>query len=163
MIWLYGQDWFMNFTLAGIDMRELFQIHPFHMSVAVWVGFLALFGISEDDGVLMTAYLNQTFAQKKMKTIQDIRDTVLQGAIRRIRPCLRTVATTVIALVPVLTSHGRGSDVVLPMAIPSFGGMILAVMTVFIVPTLYCLVEEIKFHFRTKFPKKEEVIQEKEV
>lgn len=53
MLWLYGQGWFMNFSLAGINMRDLFQIHPINLSVAVWVGFIALFGIATDDGVII--------------------------------------------------------------------------------------------------------------
>lgn len=61
---------------------------------------------------------------------------------RRIRPCLMTTATTILALLPVLTSTGRGSDVMVPMAIPSFGGMMIEVMTMLIVPVLYCAIEE---------------------
>ncbi|XCN74155.1 MAG: efflux RND transporter permease subunit [Candidatus Electrothrix aestuarii] len=67
---------------------------------------------------------------------------VLHGAQRRIRPALMTSATTILALIPILTSTGRGSDIMVPMAIPSFGGMIIAMLTVFVVPVLYCWVEE---------------------
>jgi Cu(I)/Ag(I) efflux system membrane protein CusA/SilA len=144
MIWLYGQDWFLNFHLAGVDMRELFQVHPVNLSVAVWVGFLALFGIASDDGVLMATFLDESKARLKPASVEGVRAMVLEGAGRRIRPALMTSATTILALVPVLTSSGRGSDIMIPMAIPSFGGMVFALVTVFVVPVLYCWVEEWK-------------------
>ncbi len=68
--------------------------------------------------------------------------------MRRIRPALLTAATTILALIPVLTSTGRGADIMVPMAIPSFGGMLLAVITLFVVPVLYCAIEELKVRFR---------------
>ncbi|MHC4251089.1 MAG: efflux RND transporter permease subunit [Planctomycetota bacterium] len=144
MIWLYAQPWFLDFSLFGVDMRELFQVHPLNLSVAVWVGFLALFGIASDDGVVMATYLGQSFAKRRPRTIKAIREATLAAGLRRIRPCLMTTATTIIALVPVLTSTGRGADVMVPMAIPVFGGMVFEVITLFVVPVLYCTVEEIK-------------------
>ena len=144
MIWLYGQEWFMNFSLLGTDMRELFQVHTINLSVAIWVGFLALFGIATDDGVLMATYLDKSRLNFKGSSKQEIRKMVLHGAERRIRPALMTSATTILALVPILTSSGRGSDIMVPMAIPSFGGMIIALLTVFVVPVLYCWMEELK-------------------
>ena len=60
----------MNFSFLGNNMRDLFQIQTYNMSVAVWVGFLALFGIATDDGVVIATYLNQTFAKKNPKTIE---------------------------------------------------------------------------------------------
>ncbi|HQL23851.1 MAG TPA: efflux RND transporter permease subunit, partial [candidate division Zixibacteria bacterium] len=61
---------------------------------------------------------------------------------RRIRPALMTVATTILALLPVLTSSGKGSDIMVPMAIPSFGGMTVVIITVFVVPVLYSAIDE---------------------
>lgn len=148
MLWLYGQDWFLNFNLFGANMRTLFQVHPINLSVAVWVGFLALFGIASDDGVLMATFLDESKGQQKNTTVQDIRDFVVQGAQKRIRPALMTSATTILALLPVLTSTGRGSDIMVPMAIPSFGGMTIALLTVFVVPVLYCWVEEGRLKMR---------------
>ena len=144
MIWLYGQDWFLAFSMFGTDMRQLFQVHPINLSVAIWVGFLALFGIATDDGVLMATYLDESRSRFAGTSKQDIRQMVLLGAQRRIRPALMTSATTILALIPILTSSGRGSDIMVPMAIPSFGGMIIALLTVFVVPVLYCWVEEFK-------------------
>ncbi|WP_339757899.1 efflux RND transporter permease subunit, partial [uncultured Winogradskyella sp.] len=127
MIWLYGQSWFMNFDVFGVYMRDLFQLHTINLSVAVWVGFIALFGIATDDGVIMGTYLTQVFDQKNPDTVKDIRASVIEAGSKRVRPAMMTAATAIIALIPVLTATGKGSDVVIPMAIPSFGGMLLQV------------------------------------
>jgi Cu(I)/Ag(I) efflux system membrane protein CusA/SilA len=137
MIGLYNTDWFLNFSLFGTDMRELFQIRTVNLSVAVWVGFLALFGISTDDGVLVATFLKDSFQRNQPETVQGIRDAIVEGGLRRVRPAMMTTATTILALLPVLTSTGRGADIMLPMAIPSFGGMALQVVTMFTVPVLY--------------------------
>ena len=147
MIWMYGQDWFLNFSVFDTDMRTLFQVHPINLSVAVWVGFLALFGIASDDGVVITTYLDQSFRTKQIDTIEDARKATIEGGQRRVRPCLMTTATTILALIPVLTSTGRGSDIMVPMAIPSFGGMTIEIMTMLVVPVLYCWVKETKIKF----------------
>jgi Cu(I)/Ag(I) efflux system membrane protein CusA/SilA len=144
LVWCYGQSWFLDFSFLGADMRDLFQVHPINLSVAIWVGFLALFGIASDDGVIITTFLNQSFEEKRPATVAEIREATLAGAQRRIRPCLMTSATTILALIPVLTSTGRGSDIMVPMAIPSFGGMLVVLLTVFLVPVLYCWKEELK-------------------
>jgi Cu(I)/Ag(I) efflux system membrane protein CusA/SilA len=125
-------------------MRQLFQAHTINLSVAVWVGFLALFGIASDNGVIQSTYLDQVFRERKPGSIKEIREATIVAAQRRIRPCLMTSATTILALIPVLTSVGRGSDVMVPMAIPSFGGMLVVLISVFIVPVLYCWIKEIK-------------------
>ena len=111
---------------------------------AIWVGFLALFGIASDNGVVVATYLNQTFASRRPKTVQEIREATVAAALRRVRPALMTTATTILALVPVLTSTGRGSDIMVPMAIPSFGGMTVAVITLFVVPVLYSGLQELR-------------------
>lgn len=144
MLWLYGQEWFMNFSVAGINMRDLFHMHPYNLSVAVWVGFIALFGIATDDGVVMGTYLVQSFNTNRPQTTAEVRQAVLEAGLRRLRPCLMTTATTLIALLPVLTSSGRGSDIMIPMSIPAFGGMSIALITLFVVPVLYAWKEERK-------------------
>ena len=142
MIWLYGQPWFLDFEVFGTNMRDLFQVHPINLSVAVWVGFLALFGIATDDGVVMATYLKQTFERQEPGTVAEVRAAVIEAGSRRCRPCLMTTATTILALLPVLTSTGRGADVMVPMAIPSFGGMTFELLTMFVVPVLYCAIHE---------------------
>ncbi|RKX22996.1 MAG: AcrB/AcrD/AcrF family protein [Candidatus Zixiibacteriota bacterium] len=151
MLWLYGQDWFLDFSLFGANFRELFQIRAFNLSVAVWVGFLALFGIASDNGVIISTYLNQIFASDQPKSIKDIREATVKAGLRRIRPALMTSATTILALIPVLTSTGRGADIMVPMAIPSFGGMTVVLITVFLVPVLYSAVAEYKLKRKSAF------------
>ncbi|MDW5290237.1 efflux RND transporter permease subunit [Formosa sp. PL04] len=144
MIWLYGQDWFFNFNLFGENMRDLFNMKTINLSVAVWVGFIALFGIATDDGVVMATYLTQTFNREKPADKKSIRAAALEAAKKRIRPCLMTTVTTILALLPVLTSTGKGSDIMIPMAIPIFGGMVIDITSYFIVPVLYSWREEMK-------------------
>jgi copper/silver efflux system protein len=144
MIWAYAQPWFMNFDIFGVNLRQLFQMHSINLSVAIWVGFLALFGIASDDGVVMCTYLEQSFGKTQPTTVGEVREAVIKGGTRRIRACLMTTATTILALLPVLTSVGRGSDIMVPMAIPAFGGMCIEVLTMLVVPVLYCRVREMQ-------------------
>ncbi|MEQ9375293.1 MAG: efflux RND transporter permease subunit [Imperialibacter sp.] len=136
MLWLYGQDWFLNFSVADVNLRDLFQMHTINLSVAVWVGFIALFGIATDDGVIMGTYIHQVFEEKQPTTIQGVREAVLEAGKKRVRPAMMTAAVAIIALLPVLSSTGKGSDIMVPMAIPTFGGMTIQIMTMFVVPVL---------------------------
>ena len=136
MIWLYGQPWFMDFAVSGVNMRELFQMGTINLSVAVWVGFIALFGIATDDGVLMGTYIHQVFEKRNPQTVPAVRAAVMEAGLKRVRPAMMTTAVTIIALFPVLTSTGKGADIMVPMAIPIVGGMIIQIMTIFVVPVL---------------------------
>ena len=142
MLWLYAQPWFMDGSLAGISLRELFQVSKINLSVAVWVGFIALFGVATDDGVLISTYIKQLQDKNKPKTVAEVRALVLEAGSKRVRPAIMTTATTIIALLPVLTSTGKGSDIMVPMAIPLFGGMTIEVLTMFVVPVLYSMWQE---------------------
>jgi Cu(I)/Ag(I) efflux system membrane protein CusA/SilA len=142
MIWLYGQPWFMDFAISGENMRDLFQIHTINLSVAVWVGFIALFGIATDDGVLMGTYIHQVFERRNPKTVPEVRDAVLEAGSKRVRPAMMTAAVAIIALLPVLSSTGKGADIMVPMAIPIFGGMVIQIMTIFVVPVLQAIWRE---------------------
>ena len=142
MIWLYGQPWFLDFELFGTNLRNLFQMDTVNLSVAVWVGFIALFGIATDDGVVMATYMKQSFDRETPNSVEAVRKTILEAGTRRIRPCLMTTATTLLALLPILSSTGRGADIMIPMAIPSFGGMAIELITLFIVPVLYAMWQE---------------------
>jgi Cu(I)/Ag(I) efflux system membrane protein CusA/SilA len=125
-----------------MNMRDLFQIHPINLSVAVWVGFIALFGIATNDGVIMGTYIHQVFEDMHPKTVDEVREAVVQAGRRRVRPAMMTTAVAIIALLPVLTSTGKGADIMVPMAIPAFGGMIIQVMTIFVVPLFQAIWRE---------------------
>lgn len=150
MLWLYGQDWFLNFSFLGNSLRNVFNVKTVNMSVAVWVGFIALFGIATDDGVVIATYLKQSFKKVKPNTIEEVRKAVLEAGKKRIRPCLMTTATTLLALIPVLTAKGHGKDILIPMAIPGFGGMLVALVTLLIVPVLYSFWQELKLKREVK-------------
>lgn len=150
MLWLYSESWFMDFQFFGTNLRDLFQMKTYNLSVAVWVGFIALFGIATDDGVVIATYLMQSFRKHKPDNVKEIRKAVLEAGVKRVRPCLMTTATTLLALLPVLTSTGRGSDIMIPMAIPAFGGMTIALITLFVVPVLYAAREEYLIKRNTK-------------
>ncbi len=120
--------------------------------MAVWVGFIALFGIATDDGVIMGTYIHQVFEERKPATVQDVREAVVIAGKKRVRPAVMTSAVAIIALLPVLTSTGKGADIMVPMAIPMFGGMIIQIMTMFVVPILQCIWRESEIRKRNKVP-----------
>ncbi|MCF8368811.1 MAG: efflux RND transporter permease subunit [Bacteroidales bacterium] len=153
MLWLYGQPWFLDGSLAGLNLRDLFQVRTINLSVAVWVGFIALFGVATDDGVLISTYIKQLQDKHHPKTIKEVRAIVLEAGSKRVRPAIMTTATTIIALLPVLTSTGKGSDIMVPMAIPLFGGMTIEVLTMFVVPVLYSMFQEAKVKRELKHQK----------
>ncbi len=144
LIWLYGQTWFLDFSVFGTSMRDLFQVGTVNLSVAVWVGIIALIGIATDDGVVLSTYLKQRFEDAPPRTRDDIHARTLEAGMRRVRPCLMTTATTILALLPVITSRGRGSDIMMPIALPAVGGMAIELVTLFVVPVLFCALEESK-------------------
>jgi Cu(I)/Ag(I) efflux system membrane protein CusA/SilA len=142
MLWLYGQNWFLNFSVADINLRDMFQMHTINLSVAVWVGFIALFGIATNDGVIMGTYIHQVFEERHPATVKDVREAVITAGLKRVRPAMMTAAVAVIALLPVLTSTGKGADIMVPMAIPTFGGMVIQTMTIFVVPVFQAIWRE---------------------
>ena len=142
LVWLYGRPMFLRLPIVGDALQSFFQVGTVNMSVAVWVGFIALVGIATDTGVLMATTMAQRLQASPPQSLEDIRDRVVQAAGRRLRPCLMTTATTALALLPVITSTGRGADVMMPMALPSIGGMVAILLTLFVVPVLYAWVEE---------------------
>lgn len=151
LIGWYGWPGFLDVQFLGNNLRDLFQVQPVNLSVAVWVGFLALFGIATDDGVLVATFLRDSFRKNQPDTVAGIREAVVEGGLRRVRPAMMTTATTILALLPVFTSTGRGSEIMVPMAIPSFGGMLFQSMTMFTVPVLFAIWKEGQHYVQQRF------------
>jgi Cu(I)/Ag(I) efflux system membrane protein CusA/SilA len=113
-----------------------------NLSVAVWVGFIALFGVADDTSVVMVTFLEDKFKERQPRTVAEVREAVLEAALLRVRPLLMTTATTVFGLLPIFLTHGRGSDVMQPMAVPMVGGMAVQLVTFLLAPCLYSLFRE---------------------
>ncbi len=144
----------------------LMYLLGFEMSVAVGVGFIALAGVTVEIGVLMLLYLNQSYksakeiasAEKRDLTIDEVKQSVLDGAGRRVRPILMTVATIVIGLVPIMFSKGTGAEVMQRIAGPMIGGMISSlILTLLVIPAIYFLWKSIGLKPK-KDKKKDQVI-----
>jgi Cu(I)/Ag(I) efflux system membrane protein CusA/SilA len=148
LLWLWGQPWFLDAAVFGANLRDVFQMGPVNLNVAVWVGFLALFGIASDDGVIMATYIRESLAANPTRTVPQLREAIVLAGSRRIRPCLMTSATTILALLPIFTSTGKGSEIMAPLAIPVFGGMLVVLVSTFVVPVLYSILEESKLFVR---------------
>ena len=101
-------------------------------------------GIATEDGVVLATYISQMLKAEAPKSNAELHKLILEAGQRRIRPCLMTIATTLIALLPIMTATGIGSDIMRPMAILVFGGMAMALLTLFVVPVLYAALEERK-------------------
>ncbi len=139
-LWLYGQDWFLNIPwFGGSSLRQIFAMEPVALSVAVWIGFLVLLGIATDDGVLIATFIKKNHGGKQLLTQAMLYNIVEKAGLRRVRPAMMTTATTILALLPILSSTSTGSDVMIPIAIPLFGGMVFQVMSIFMIPVLYHL------------------------
>ncbi len=137
---------FSGIPVAFAGGMILLAVNDIQINTAVWVGFIALFGIAVDDGVVMASYLDQVFTRKRLKNVTDIRNAVVEAGLKRIRPCLMTTFTTIIALLPVIYSTGRGSDVAKAMAWPVIGGMTVALLTLFVVPVIFAAYKEFKMN-----------------
>jgi Cu(I)/Ag(I) efflux system membrane protein CusA/SilA len=167
MCWIGLRRWWLALIVfaciaasfsGGLIMLWLWHVN---LSVAVWVGFIALFGVADDAAVVTLDFLENRFRGRRLEGIRQIREDVAEAALLRVRPLLMSTATTVIGLMPVFLAHGRGSDVMQPMAIPSIGGMAVQLLALLIAPCLYCLVMEWKFRLqgsREQTPATEEAI-----
>ncbi len=113
----------------------------YNMSVAVWVGIIALLGVSAETGVVMLVYLDDAYRRHGGANIRDretLKKAVAEGSVMRVRPLIMTVVTTIIALLPLLWSTGAGADVMKRIAAPMIGGLVTSmVLTLLIIPVIY--------------------------
>ena len=125
-----------------------------HFSVAVWVGYIALFGTAIQTGVVMVVYLEEMLATRRAAlgdgfTQGDLIQAVKDGARLRLRPKVMTVATIVASLLPIFWSHRTGAEVMKPLATPVIGGMVSSLLHILIVtPILFVLIREREFKKR---------------
>lgn len=126
----------LSVPFALIGGVYLMWIYGFNWSVAVWVGFIALYGVAVQTGVVMVLYLHEALDRKMTEgpvTMEGLMDATIEGALLRVRPKVMTVATTVVGLTPLLWATGAGSDVMRPIAVPIIGGMVTSTVHVLLV------------------------------
>ncbi len=148
----------LPFSMVGAIWYLYFA--GFHMSVAVWVGIIALLGVSAETGVVMLLYLDIAYEnwrkQGKMKTFHDLREAIFDGAVKRIRPKMMTVLVLFFGLLPILIGHGAGSDVMKRIAAPMAGGIFTSlIMELTIFPAIFYIIKKRKL-------KKEHALLEEE-
>ena len=175
LLGFFASDFFSSVSFFGFNsLQDFLGIEAVALSIAVWVGFLALFGIATDGGVVMATYLQQRFKEFHQENqneweqmankpelvathIQHLRNVGVEAATKRIRPTMLTTATTIFALLPLFSIMGKGSEIMVPMAIPTLGGMFVQIITLFVVPLLFIWREERKLtsSFKNNTPTKE--------
>jgi Cu(I)/Ag(I) efflux system membrane protein CusA/SilA len=122
----------------------------YNMSIAVWVGIIALAGLDAETGVVMLLYLELAYdhwkRQGKLKTVVDLKEAVMEGAVKRIRPKIMTVSVILAGLIPIMFSHGAGSDIMKRIAAPMIGGVVTStVLELIIYPAIYMIWKEREF------------------
>jgi len=125
----------------------LLKILGYNFSVAVWVGFIALFGTAVQTGVVMVIYLEEAVARKKVTmgtlTVQGLHEAVMEGALLRLRPKVMTVSTVIAGLLPLMWSARTGAEVMKPLATPVLGGMVSSLLHVLVVtPVIFTWLRE---------------------
>jgi len=134
----------LSVPFAAIGAIWLLYLLSYNLSVAVWVGIIALSGVAAETGVVMLVYLDEAYERRlregRMVTAQDLRDAVIEGAAQRVRPVMMTVAAIIGGLLPIMWSSGTGADVMKRIAAPMIGGMVSStVLTLLVIPVLYAL------------------------
>ena len=114
----------------------------YNLSVAVWVGLIALAGIAAETGVVMIVYLDEYYEEYRrdgrLTSMEALRDAVMQGAVQRVRPKIMTVASTMFGLLPIMWATGSGADTMKRIAAPMVGGMVTSTaLTLLVIPALY--------------------------
>jgi len=119
----------------------------YHLSVAVWVGIIALAGVAAETGVIMIIFLDEAYdrweREGRLRSLADLRDAIIEGAVQRVRPKIMTASAILFGLLPIMWSHGAGADVMKRIAAPMIGGMVTStVLTLLIIPAIYALWRE---------------------
>jgi len=134
----------LSVPFAAIGAIWYLDYLGYNLSVAVWVGIIALAGVAAETGVVMLVYLDEAYERRvregRMTTAQDLREAILEGAVQRVRPKMMTVAAIMGGLLPIMWTTGTGADVMKRIAAPMIGGMVSStVLTLLVIPILYAL------------------------
>jgi Cu(I)/Ag(I) efflux system membrane protein CusA/SilA len=132
----------LSIPFALIGAIWLLAALQYNLSVAVWVGIIALAGVAAETGVVMVVYLDEAYHHRlqagTLRKRQDLHEAVFEGAVQRVRPKVMTVMAIVMGLLPIMWSHGAGADVMKRIAAPMIGGMVSStVLTLILIPILY--------------------------
>src|SRR5258708_19011137 len=122
-----GEAFFMSFSPK---FRGVGHAPPMDFSVAVWVGYIACFGMATETGIIMLVYLREAIDKRggleNIKSLEDLEQAVIEGAVHRLRPKLLTEGVAIIALAPMLWATGVGAEIIAPMAVPVLGGLLIS-------------------------------------
>ncbi len=132
----------LSVPFAAIGAIWYLDYLNYNMSVAVWVGIIALAGVAAETGVIMLVYLDEAYERRvregRMTTVQDLREAIIEGAVQRVRPKMMTVAAIMGGLLPIMWTTGTGADVMKRIAAPMIGGMVSStILTLIVIPALY--------------------------
>lgn len=134
----------LSVPFALVGSIWLMYILHYNMSIAVWVGIIAVAGLAAQTGVVMIIYLNNSYEKRvnegRMKNWKDLAEAIDEGAVQRVRPKMMTVMTMILGLTPLLWSHGTGADVMKRIAAPMVGGLVTStILTLVIIPAIYAI------------------------
>jgi Cu(I)/Ag(I) efflux system membrane protein CusA/SilA len=134
----------LSVPFAAIGAIWYLDYLSYHLSVAVWVGIIALAGVAAETGVVMLVYLDEAYERRmhegRMTTVHDLREAIMEGAVQRVRPKMMTVAAIMGGLLPIMWTTGAGADVMKRIAAPMIGGMVSStILTLLVIPVLYGL------------------------
>ncbi|THI82970.1 MAG: efflux RND transporter permease subunit [Nitrospira sp. CG24A] len=132
----------LSVPFAGIGAIWYLDYLGYNLSVAVWVGIIALAGVAAETGVVMLVYLDEAYERRvregRMTMVQDLREAIMEGAVQRVRPKMMTVAAIMGGLLPIMWTTGTGADVMKRIAAPMIGGMVSStILTLIVIPILY--------------------------
>ena len=137
----------LSIPFSAIGGIWILDILNYNLSVAVWVGLIALAGVSSEIGIIMIVYLDEAYEKRnrdgKMQNVNDLHESIIEGAVQRVRPIMMTVFAIIAGLLPIMWSHGTGADVMKRIAAPMIGGMISAtILTLLVIPAIYMMWRE---------------------
>lgn len=132
----------LSVPFAVVGAIVFLYLLNYHLSIAVWVGIIALAGVAAETGVIMIIFLDEAYDRRqregRLRSMADLREAIIEGTVQRVRPKVMTASATLIGLLPIMWSHGTGADVMKRIAAPMIGGMVSStILTLIVIPALY--------------------------